>query len=429
MISGIRESGQLHTWHAIANDAVRLARSFSELRGQLVAVEGESEAELACRVLAALHAGAIPVLGNNIASVAERIGLKSLPKVKATISDYEMRESLKIDEDAEVAFCTSGSAGPGKVIRKTMSQLLREVEFWQRHFSIDADSSIISLVSMRHIYGHLFGFLLAYRSQATLHVVRPFSAELQMDRDVTGRTSNNLIVSVPSTWSLARLLFTEADSFHFVTSGAAFGNERSVQLSKWVSENQDRLLSAIEVLGSTETGGYGMRHLLSDERGFRLIPNSSLQLDGDAPILNSPFLSAPVPLDDKIVSVGEGVYKWMGRRDRVIKFGAKRFSLDEFEQNIREVVGQNGTNVRCFYLADEAAAHGGELVAFVGPTSWTESELRVALSQNPHLPVPQKLFVLENWPDGQTGKIGFDNLITFSRRSVGTFLNNEVPHV
>jgi acyl-coenzyme A synthetase/AMP-(fatty) acid ligase len=428
-MSGIRENGNLHSWQDIAKSARHASLVLSNLRGELIAVEGDTEVDLVIRTLAAIHAGAVPVLGNNVAAIADRIGLQSFPSFELS-NDVEHEElSLNISDESEIAFCTSGSTGPGKVIKKSWQQLRLEVDFWRTQFSIAQDCSIISLVSMRHIYGHLFGFLLAFQSKATLHVVRPFSADLKIVPRDGAKRALNLIVSVPPTWGLAKLIFAEAGNFHFVTSGAPFGADRTNQLRNWADTHNAQILSGIEVLGSTETGGIGMRDLLADDPDFQLLPDVHIEWVGDAASLKSAYMHVPINLDDEIISVGARSIQWNGRRDRIIKFGAKRFSLDEFEQSIRDVVNDSATNVRCFFQADDLDAHGGELVAFVGPTKWTERDLRDSLSKDSQLPVPQKLFVLSDWPDVQVGKIGFDNLQSFATRSLRTIIHDEATHV
>lgn len=78
----------------------------------------------------------------------------------------------------------------------------------------------------------------------------------------------------------------------------------------------------------------------SQDQNWRLAPGLRLEQQGEDTTLFSPFAAKEnFTLDDRIAMVSEREFTLLGRKDKAVKIGERRFSLEEIKQRTQEVTG------------------------------------------------------------------------------------------
>lgn len=233
--------------------------------------------------------------------------------------------------DGFVELFTSGSTGEPEAYRKSARQLLGEAEALVEVLSLTPSSRIVATVSPQHIYGLLFGVLAPLRAGASFSRETPRFPRTLESCVETHRATH--LVAVPAhlqgctEWSAsARPLL--------VTSGAPLREDLAQELSK-------KGFRGFDVLGSSETGGYGLREI-QGSGAFRGLPGVRFEQRSEGVLLWSPFLTdpdEPFPLTDALEFSPDGTFRHLGRVDDVVKVGGKRVALGEIESIARSLPG------------------------------------------------------------------------------------------
>lgn len=239
------------------------------------------------------------------------------------------KSNIHFSGDEPLSFFTSGSTGKAKKIDKTLGYLTNEVETLNKEFgTISVKARFISSVSHLHIYGLLFYLLfplLTRRSwnNSLIEFQEQLSVSLSSDKQ-------NVLISSPA--FLSRLDEQQIINGleHVFSSGGL--------LSKYASCLTRIVLrcTPIEVYGSTESGGIAFRQQHGEHQAWSLFEKINLLAYGDDIELTSPHIGAgnTLILDDYIEFVGHNQIMLLGRKDRIVKIGEKRVSLDEIESFI-----------------------------------------------------------------------------------------------
>ena len=241
------------------------------------------------------------------------------------------------DDAAAVEFYTSGSSGAPKCVPTTWAQLRLAVAGLERQWGLAlGDAAVAGTVPHYHLYGLLFRVLWP------LYSGRPFHLPLcQQPADLRAAAARGRCAVVSSPAFLSRLQdFSELPPASKVaavfSSGAPLSDEAAEQLAgRWGH-------AAIEVYGSTETGGVGWRawsgsgdralwraikgvdtELRQEATGARLWVRSGCTWRGDW-----------MPTGDLARDAGEGRFILLGRADDVVKFEDKRLSLAEMRARL-----------------------------------------------------------------------------------------------
>ncbi|HEY1774087.1 MAG TPA: AMP-binding protein [Gammaproteobacteria bacterium] len=255
-----------------------------------------------------------------------------IPVLAAAESGGKPSVALPIpDDSARVEFYTSGSSGAPKCVPKAYAQLRLEVEALERQWGAGLGvAQVAGTVPHHHLYGLLFRVLWplsagrAFQSQMCLQ-----PAELCA---VVG-TGPCVIVSSPAFLSRVQMadLPPVAQVNALFSSGAPLPDDAACELR----ESWGR--AAIEVYGSTETGGIGWRawdgaerrawwkpiegvmtEIREEEAGPRLWAKSGCTWEQDW-----------MPSGDLARYDSDGRFALQGRADDVLKFEDKRVSLSE----------------------------------------------------------------------------------------------------
>nr|WP_245217555.1 AMP-binding protein [Rheinheimera maricola] len=239
---------------------------------------------------------------------------------------------LSLSPQCCVSFFTSGSSGTPKLIGKTLSQLLREVQTLQQQFAAQLQSAtlVAGTVSGQHIYGLLFRLLWP------LCANRPFYCQqLSYLEQWQALLQQHKVIFIASPAHLARfddiakLTANSASISAIFSSGGPLADEVPARYVEALGQ------APIEVFGSTETGGIGFRQRQNSQNYWRAFAGVQLTSDErDALVLQSPHLpdQTPYQTEDKVQLLPDQCFILLGRLDRIVKLEEKRLSLPELEQ-------------------------------------------------------------------------------------------------
>lgn len=236
---------------------------------------------------------------------------------------------------------SSGTTGDEKRIPKRLRHLEDEVALLEETWgSLLGRASVISTASHHHLYGLLFGLLWPLAAGRPLHAQQLLRPSELFER--AHSLGDCALVSVPA--HLRRLA-------QHGNVGALAGRCRAIFSSGGPLPNVTaaRLAAAagapaIEVLGSTETGGIAWRtqRFTIDETPWQPLRQVDVARDPEtgAARVRSPFVSVGDPdlgfaTADRIELLPNGSFRLYERIDRVVKVGEKRLDLSRMESDLR----------------------------------------------------------------------------------------------
>ena len=241
------------------------------------------------------------------------------------------------DDAAALEFYTSGTSGAPKCVPKVWAQLRLEVEALEREWGARlGDAVVAGTVPHYHLYGLLFRILWPVSAG------RPFLTGMCLQpTDLRAAAARGRCIVVSSPAFLSRIsAFSElpkpATVAAVFSSGAPLSDEAAERLVKHWGP------AAIEVYGSTETGGVGWRawdgaaersmwrpiqgvatELREEAAGARLWVRSGCTWRGDW-----------MPTGDLARQLADGRFALHGRADDVVKFEDKRVSFNEMRARL-----------------------------------------------------------------------------------------------
>lgn len=400
-------------------DAARVAQALpppTDGSQVLLVFEGDRYA-MAAALLGAFEAGhsvALPpsTRRESVLSLMER------PETAAVVHDMGAGISLRVDEVLDAALerepapraalppreniatlFTSGSTGETRAWPKSASQLLGEASLQGEVFGVGPGSRVVGTVSPGHIYGLIFTVLLplcrgaAFLRETPLHgepiarVVREHGADVLVTVPVHLRT---LAALEPGALGSLRRVFSSAGALPR-EDGESFAARHG--------------LEAIEILGSTETGGVAYRR--GADR-FRPFPGIEVSVDGEGALLvDSPFVDASLPRPyrtaDLAVLYEDGTFDHRGRSDGVVKVGGRRVSISEMEQRLARHPGVRDAAV---VALPAPAGRGHQLLAAVVAPSCTAQEIKAALLERFEASsLPRRILQVDALPRESNGKL------------------------
>ncbi|ARE42195.1 4-coumarate--CoA ligase [Rhodovulum sp. P5] len=278
-----------------------------------------------------------------------------------------------VGRDAEITFTTSGSTGPGKLIRHGRDVLEAEMsgvaDLLQPY--LRPDTRVLSMVAPLHIYGFLWACLLP---RMTGLEVRDIGA-LSPTRLLREARSGDIVLGTPFTWAqLAKTGGRLPDDVTGVSAGATSTRDT------WQAVAEIGLDRLIDIFGSTETGGVGMRA----EEGTPFTLLAHLTRCGED-IARKSDPTTPLALQDRLDWTDARAFRVLGRNDTVVQIAGTNVNPDA----VREVLRADPA------VADAAVRLDGDrLKAFVVPTDGAgdTGPLETALRDrvNRELPAPAR---------------------------------------
>lgn len=236
-----------------------------------------------------------------------------------------------------VVLFTSGSTGKPKAVNKTLQMLEAEIQGLEHQFGVVlGKSSIVSTVSHQHIYGLLFRVLWPFCTH------RPFATTdfIYTEQVIDNAMDQKVLISSPA---LLKRLPNDKKTEGYIAVFSSGGplSADAAELCKYLLSK-----SAIEVFGSTETGGIAFRQQESAKTPWTLFENVNVKVGSESCLaLISPWLNK------ELINTSDGYYQTSdqcdlldgrkfelkGRIDRIVKIEEKRVSLVEVETHLNEL--------------------------------------------------------------------------------------------
>lgn len=306
---------------------------------------------------------------------------------------------------------TSGSQGAPTSWEKSPRQLFSEAETHRRWFSLGPDARMGLTVLPEHIYGLLFGILLPIVSGASFCRETP-----QHAASILAMTSDHQISHLVTVPAHARAILGDLEAH----PGTTFGPTVTTMVSSGARLHPalatalaQRGVRVVDILGSTETGGIAWRE---PSQGELYLPLAGVQVE-ETPegclVLRSPFLppmAGPFESEDRIALEGKG-FRYLGRRDRVVKVGGLRVSLDELTTTVCTIPGVSEAFAFAKEELDPDDLRGSTIWLVVVTdaldriTLWRELRGRLTSSS-----MPRQVRIVERAPLDERGKVSFAQL-------------------
>lgn len=333
--------------------------------------------------------------------------------------DCAILKGLTISPTADIHFYTSGSTGKPKIIEKKFSHLEREVEELFSCFGEDiTDSLFLTSVFHYHVYGFLFYVLLPFAVQCPI-----FSNRINYLETCAGFSSWKKITFVSSPAFLKRIVkisLTPSTQWTVFSSAGALDAAGSSNCADIFGTE------AIEIYGSTETGGIAWRKQKTNPL-WRPFPCVSISAASDNTFTaRSPYFDGIVTGGDLIACTDEGLFTLLGRVDSTVKIEGRRIDLKDIdakllalsdcadchtiyhktnhrEQTVSFIVLKKDTPLYTLYLEDEQAAK-----KHIQDYLYTYFDKTLA---------PRKIYILDAIPKNAMGKINHAQLESLLNRA------------
>ncbi len=305
-----------------------------------------------------------------------------------------------LDADARaVTLYTSGTTGEQAAVPKTARQLLGEVEVLASCFG-DGIERVLCTLPPRHIYGLLFGLLLPLRAGGAFARETPLHTDAVLS--AIARHAIDTLVAVPAhLQGLQSVARADLGGLTRVFSSGA--TLRPDTFNDLVTRLE---LRAIEVFGSTETGGIGYRRAPRDP--YTAFPGVEIAVAEDGRLLLSsqrlaPELAQPHACDDHIELTSESAFVHLGRADDVVKVGGTRVSLAAIERAVR---GLPGVRDAALVARAVSGARSQEILLAVVGDGWDAARMRSALLEHiDPIAMPRRFRFVAELPREPTGKL------------------------
>jgi acyl-coenzyme A synthetase/AMP-(fatty) acid ligase len=226
--------------------------------------------------------------------------------------------------DPLLVLFTSGSTDKPKRVEKNLSRLEIESRSLEAQWGGEA-THVVATVSHQHIYGMLFRLTWPVLSGRTSDDLAATYWE-----DLAGRIPGSTLISSPA--HLTRLsprpdLYRPPPALIFSSGQLLPAPDAQACIDAFGKP-------AIEVFGSTETGGVAWRKQTTPDAPWTPFPLISVTADEErALIVRSPYLQDDAPLlTGDVVDIAEdGRFRLLPRGDRIAKIDGKRVSLTRVE--------------------------------------------------------------------------------------------------
>jgi acyl-coenzyme A synthetase/AMP-(fatty) acid ligase len=240
---------------------------------------------------------------------------------------------LTLDPDAcTVVLFTSGSTGEPGAIRKTLRQLDNEVAALEAQFGAALGEAVVQgTVSHQHIYGLLFRLLWPLSAR------RPFARRRVGFNEQLVALGEAPLVLVASPAHLKRLPENQDWSGFAAGLRAAFSSGGPLPADAAQAVRALWGQAAIEVFGSTETGGIAWRQSGGAPKPWQALPGVEWRLQDGVLAIRSPHLADEgwlVTADRALATTGGG-FELRGRVDRILKLEERRISLGAIERRLQ----------------------------------------------------------------------------------------------
>lgn len=306
-----------------------------------IAIRATDALDFTASLLAVLYAGRCAVLPGShrlstpaVSRETEAVfgaddspgGLPLLKEEKETFrSSSERVLPPAFPPSARILLFTSGSTGEPKAVVKTPETMDREAEMTAALFGEKLPGCVAAgSVDPLHMFG------LSFLVWLPLSLRIPVRAErIQVPEDLAAASETGRPLALITTPTFLKYLDTSLDSpaIRFtLTAGGALSRETAERFHGWAGLWPD------EIYGSTENGVVASRCASAPPGEAVLVPPVSFDPAGGGGAILSPIVpGGRAQLDDRIEVMGEGIFRLLGRKDRIVKVAEHRVSLAEVE--------------------------------------------------------------------------------------------------
>ena len=268
--------------------------------------------------------------------------------------------------------------------------------------------SVLATVPPQHMYGMEWSVLLALIGGVAVHSGRPlFPADIAQALDEL--EPPRVLVATPVH---LRAIVQSAQRFppvHLVISATA-------PLDQPLAAAVERKLGGrlLEVFGSTETGAFASRRT-ADEATWRAYDGVALTPQPDGTVVNAPWFTGPVVLQDIVELQDEGRFVVRGRNTDMIEVAGKRGSLGDLTRRLLAIEGVQDAVV--FQPDADSAATIRRVAALVVAPRLTSAKIleQLASGVDPAF-LPRPLVIVDSLPRNEVGKLPREKLLQALRR-------------
>lgn len=231
-----------------------------------------------------------------------------------------------LSTEASFILYTSGSTGKPKEVIKSIKHMLLETHLFVNTIDNRHIQSLYSTVLAQHLYGLSFAFFMPL-----LTSIKIYRYALTTPESLSIIKKDSAFITSPSL--LSNLDYNlKAPTFSLVMSaGGRLENNIVKSFYSWAH------IGIQEIYGSTETGIIATRLNMGEDILWNAFKDIKFMINGDCISLTSPLFDGVIELDDKLTFIDSTLFKIEGRKDKIIKIGEKRFSLNMIESIIKEL--------------------------------------------------------------------------------------------
>lgn len=310
-------------------------------------------------------------------------------------------KSLDCYLNSNILFFTSGSTGEPKLVKKSISTLVLESIFLKKLFKLSNDENIYSFVPINHIYGFIYSFIIPFYNNYSIHILPTHF--LEKNKYIK---KNGVFITLPSLWSTLENILTHKPKI-LVSSGSQLGCNKETEFKLLKLKHSSETI-LFEILGSTETGGFGYRNIESlPSSQFYLFNKCRLKRKHNTWYLLSPYTTSPYnwyKLSDHLSLLNYNKFKYIGRNDKIIKYGQKRISISSIEKNLSFLLQKN---VICIFNEDPNFIKGGSIEAYIEGEKLSNEQI-ISIKQKYLLIFdsffPNKFYFINEFPKNIIGK-------------------------
>ena len=313
--------------------------AFAGIAGRDLAFYFEDALEFSAALFGAWQAGKTPwLLGDALTATVDRLASQAyvlvgtLPEAMPTPGSGRATLVPLDPSVCDLVLYTSGTSGDPTAIRKSLRQLDAEVAALEAQFGARlADAMVQGTVSHQHIYGLLFRVLWPLSSG------RAFAGERLQYPEQIAALRERACALIASPAHLKRLPEALDWSAFAPTLRGVFSS--GGPLPQEAAQDVERRWArpAIEVLGSTETGGIAWREGGASGVRWSALPGVQWRITADTLEVRSPHLSDVewYTTQDRARAVEDG-FELLGRADRIVKLEERRIALGAIERRLLE---------------------------------------------------------------------------------------------
>lgn len=323
-------------WQDFYLRVIQISQQLKQDKINSVALMFEDSAMQACVMLGCFHAGTkilLPpnLLADNVLWIEQNAQLLLNDSNIASYATEQIAKPdtiLDLNNNTEIWLKTSGSSGKPKILIKTASQMWQEAKAIAQTlaFPTNSDLYVVSSVSSQHHYGLSYRIMLPLYMGWKIARYQQHYPELMIADSEQANTS--IWITSPALLNNLNLTNTKLASCNIYAIISA-GSALSATVSR--SIHQQLQCPVIECYGSTETGAIAFRY--DDGLWTPTIATQVKATENSTLWVKSTWLDKPEIMADAVEFVGNQ-FKLLGRIDRIIKFGDKRISLANIEQQL-----------------------------------------------------------------------------------------------